>query len=52
MGVNIPNALPLVYELDQDMKPIGSHYLVTPQEFQLKAQQLKAEMAKNASFSL
>lgn len=52
VGVNIPNALPLVYELDKDMKPIGSHYLVTPEEFKLKAAALKAEMAQNASLSL
>ena len=27
VGVNIPNGIPLVYELDADLKPIRSHYL-------------------------
>jgi 2,3-bisphosphoglycerate-dependent phosphoglycerate mutase len=27
VGVNIPNGIPLVYELDADLQPIQSHYL-------------------------
>ncbi len=27
VGVNIPNGVPLVYELDADLKPIRSEYL-------------------------
>jgi len=27
VGINIPNAIPLVYELDDDLKPIRSYYL-------------------------
>jgi 2,3-bisphosphoglycerate-dependent phosphoglycerate mutase len=27
VGVNIPNGIPLVYELDADLKPIKSYYL-------------------------
>jgi 2,3-bisphosphoglycerate-dependent phosphoglycerate mutase len=27
VGLNIPNGIPLVYELDQDLKPIKSYYL-------------------------
>jgi 2,3-bisphosphoglycerate-dependent phosphoglycerate mutase len=27
VGVNIPNGVPLVYELDADLKPIKSYYL-------------------------
>lgn len=27
VGVNIPNGIPLVYELDKDLKPIKSYYL-------------------------
>ncbi len=27
VGVNIPNGIPLVYELDVDLKPLRSHYL-------------------------
>ena len=30
VGVNIPNGIPLVYELDADLKPIRSHYLGDP----------------------
>ena len=27
VGLNIPNGIPLVYELDDDLRPIRSHYL-------------------------
>jgi len=27
VGLNIPNGIPLVYELDAKLKPIRSHYL-------------------------
>jgi 2,3-bisphosphoglycerate-dependent phosphoglycerate mutase len=27
VGLNIPNGIPLVYELDADLKPIKSYYL-------------------------
>lgn len=27
VGINIPNGIPLVYELDEDLKPIGHYYL-------------------------
>ena len=27
VGLNIPNGIPLVYELDADLKPLGHHYL-------------------------
>ena len=27
MGLNIPNGIPLAYELDAQLKPIKSHYL-------------------------
>jgi 2,3-bisphosphoglycerate-dependent phosphoglycerate mutase len=30
VGVNIPNGIPLVYELDADMKPLRSRYLGDP----------------------
>ena len=30
VGLNIPNGIPLVYELDADLKPIRSHYLGDP----------------------
>ena len=31
VGVNIPNGIPLVYELDADLKPIRHYYLGDPQ---------------------
>jgi 2,3-bisphosphoglycerate-dependent phosphoglycerate mutase len=27
VGLNIPNGIPLVYELDDDLKPLRSYYL-------------------------
>ena len=32
VGVNIPNGIPLVYELDADLKPIKSYYLGDAEE--------------------
>jgi 2,3-bisphosphoglycerate-dependent phosphoglycerate mutase len=31
VGLNIPNGIPLVYELDADLKPIRSYYLGDPE---------------------
>ena len=31
VGVNIPNGIPLVYELDDDLKPLRSYYLGDPE---------------------
>jgi len=31
VGVNIPNGIPLVYELDSDLRPISSRYLGDPE---------------------
>jgi 2,3-bisphosphoglycerate-dependent phosphoglycerate mutase len=31
VGVNIPNGIPLVYELDAELKPLGSRYLGDPE---------------------
>lgn len=35
LGLNIPTALPLVYELDQDLKPIKHYYLGDPEKVKL-----------------
>jgi len=43
-GLNIPTGLPLVYELDKDLKPIKSYYLGDPKEAAKKA----AEVANQA----
>jgi len=32
LKLNIPTALPLVYELDHNLKPIKSYYLATDKE--------------------
>ena len=31
-GLNIPTAMPLVYELDKDLKPIKNYYLGDPEK--------------------
>jgi 2,3-bisphosphoglycerate-dependent phosphoglycerate mutase len=35
--LNIPTGLPLVYELDKDLKPIKNYYLGDPEEAAKKA---------------
>ena len=35
--LNIPTGLPLVYELDEDLKPIRHYYLGDPEEAAKKA---------------
>jgi 2,3-bisphosphoglycerate-dependent phosphoglycerate mutase len=30
--LNIPTGIPLIYELDQDLHPIGHHYLGDPDD--------------------
>jgi 2,3-bisphosphoglycerate-dependent phosphoglycerate mutase len=35
--LNIPTGLPLVYELDEDLKPMKSYYLGDPEEAAKKA---------------
>lgn len=43
MGVNIPTGVPLVYELDGDMKPIRSEYLGDPEEAARRAAAVAAQ---------
>ena len=31
-SVNVPTGIPLVYELDEDLKPIKHYYLADPEE--------------------
>lgn len=45
VGLNIPTGVPLVYELDVDLKPIKSHYLGDPEEIR-KAQEAVAKQGK------
>ena len=37
-GLNIPTGVPLVYELDDDLKPLKHFYLGDPDEIAKKAQ--------------
>jgi 2,3-bisphosphoglycerate-dependent phosphoglycerate mutase len=37
-GVNIPNGVPLVYEFDDDMKPVKHYYLGDPEALKAKMQ--------------
>ncbi len=45
VGLNIPTGIPLVYELDDDLKPIKPYYLGDPEEI-AKAQQAVANQGK------
>ena len=45
VGLNIPTALPLVYELDDDLKPLRSCYLGDPEEVK-KAMEAVADQGK------
>ena len=38
VGLNIPTGVPLVYELDEELKPIRSYYLGDPEEAKRKAE--------------
>jgi 2,3-bisphosphoglycerate-dependent phosphoglycerate mutase len=44
--LNIPTGIPLVYELDENLKPIKSYYLGDPEEAKKKAEAV-ANQAKN-----
>ena len=45
VGLNIPTGIPLVYELDADLKPIRHYYLGDPEEIR-KAQEAVASQGK------
>jgi 2,3-bisphosphoglycerate-dependent phosphoglycerate mutase len=38
VGLNIPTGIPLIYELDEALKPIRSYYLGDPEEAKRKAE--------------
>jgi 2,3-bisphosphoglycerate-dependent phosphoglycerate mutase len=46
VGLNIPTGVPLVYELDTDLKPIQHYYLGDPDEIR-KAQEAVAMQGKS-----
>jgi len=43
VGLNIPNGRPLVYELDDDLKPLRSYYLGDPAELERAMQAVAAQ---------
>jgi 2,3-bisphosphoglycerate-dependent phosphoglycerate mutase len=43
VGVNIPNGIPLVYELDADLKPMRHYYLGDAQAIAQAAQAVAAQ---------
>jgi 2,3-bisphosphoglycerate-dependent phosphoglycerate mutase len=48
LGVNIPTGIPLVYELDDDMKPVRHYYLGDPEKIE-KATRAVADQLKKKS---
>ena len=42
-GLNIPTGIPLVYELDEDLKPIKSYYLGDPEAAKKAAEAVAAQ---------
>jgi len=45
VGLNIPTGMPLVYELDADLRPLGNRYLADPEEL-AAAQKSVAQQGK------
>lgn len=43
IGVNIPTGIPLVYKLDDDLRPIRHHYLGDPEAVQRAMQQVASQ---------
>ena len=46
--LNIPTGMPLVYELDDDLKPIGSYYLGDPEKVKAAMEAVAAQGKKKA----
>jgi len=46
VGLNIPTGVPLVYELDDNLKPIKSYYLGDPEEAKRKAEAVANQAKK------
>jgi 2,3-bisphosphoglycerate-dependent phosphoglycerate mutase len=44
VGLNIPTGIPLVYELDDDLRPIKSRYLGDPEAARRAAEAVKAQL--------
>ena len=48
VGLNIPTGIPLVYELEDDLRPIRSYYLGDPEKAQLAAAAVAAQSKARA----
>ena len=46
VGLNIPTGIPLVYELDENLKPLRSYYLGDPEEAKKKAEAVANQARK------
>jgi len=46
VGLNIPTGIPLVYELENDLKPIRSYYLGDPEAVRKAAQAVADQLKK------
>jgi len=49
LGLNIPTGVPLVYELDSDLKPIKHYYLGDPEAIAKKTAAVAAQGTKKKS---
>ncbi|CAD5124102.1 DgyrCDS12404 [Dimorphilus gyrociliatus] len=47
MGLNIPTGIPLVYELDADLKPIKHYYLATSEQIEAAINKVKSQGKAN-----
>ena len=48
LEVNIPTGIPLVYELDDDLKPLMSYYLGDPEKVKAAMQSVAAQGKKKS----
>ena len=46
MELNVPTAIPLVYELDANLKPVKSFYLADQKELEKKINEVKNQGKK------
>ena len=49
VGLDIPTGFPLVYELDDDLRPIRSYYLGDPETIKKAIQAVKDQLKKKPS---
>jgi len=44
--LNIPTAIPLVYEFDENFKVLGYNYLADPEELEAQINKVKSQTSK------